>query len=307
MFNLSEIPKFPKFPINLFDSKIMIRLKDVEVDNKTKKIVIKKSSLVSLFRIRELTCLCSNIQILPDLRNLRILICNGNNIEYIPDTLVNLVELHCYNNNKLKEISSLKNLRILYCDNCSLLTKIGSDSTSFPNLERLDCFSCFRLQEIGPMPKLKILDCKRNIQLVNISDQYSLEVLNCQRCYMLDFSKSKMPKLINIKCNYCFDLRLPENLPKLIVLKCVSCMSMKLNYYKSLEFIDCIGCPYFIFENNNICTVSNIHNYKEWCKKTNYIVVSFTLCLMNLRLLKEKKNPIIYRDVIIHKLKDMLI
>lgn len=289
---------------NIFNSKIIVSEHDIIYDKKTNKRIIRKSSLVSLFRVRELSISYYNkIQVLPDLRNLRILECSGSNIEYIPDTLIHLERLYCSDNHQLKHVPSLKNLRILFCDGCPLLIKLEK----LPKLEKLNCTNCLNLEEIGPMPLLRFMDCSRNPQLFNISDQYSLEYLICERCYILDLEKSKMPNLINIRCVASFKLNLPPNLPKLEVLICDFARNIKLNHYKSLQLISSLGCPYFSFQVNKIQTVLNMSSYKQWCNKTNYIVVSFLLCLINHRLNKQNKKSIICDDIIKYKLKKMLL
>lgn len=60
---------------------------------------------------------------IPDsLTKLKILNCEHQNIDSIPNTLINLIEINCSNNKKLKEISNnLINLKKIICDNTQVI------------------------------------------------------------------------------------------------------------------------------------------------------------------------------------------
>lgn len=104
------------------------------------------------------------------------LICNNNDLIYLPEILVQIKEIHCYSN-LITSLPPLNDgLRSLYCDNNVLVRLPALPST----LQELHCYNN-HITHLPPLPEgLKDLYCSNNIltQLPKLPD--SLIHLECK-------------------------------------------------------------------------------------------------------------------------------
>jgi Leucine-rich repeat (LRR) protein len=112
---------------------------------------------------------CQQVTSIPDtLINLRELHCSYTNVTSIPSTLVNLRYLYCTNTN-VTLIPNLPNLRRLYCTD----TNITSIPSTLVNLQDLVCRNTLVLF-IPNLPNLRRLYCKNtSVTSIPLGLQYS--------------------------------------------------------------------------------------------------------------------------------------
>ncbi len=256
---------------NLYNTNIVLTHKDLDkVDNKIGgEQIIKKGILVSLYKIRVLDFSGTYIYELPQtlttsFSNLRVLICNHSSIKRIPDTLHSLEKLICVGCKFIQWIPSLPNLKTINCRGCLSLQIIGRQK----NLIYLDC-SHSNVIILGTMPKLKTLICNY-CRFLDLDDKE------------FDICLVKETETETHKETLTRSIKILNKFQSLEILNCRNCPKIKLGFYKSLNHMECINCNYL--NNNNIYNVYNLNDYKEWCKRTNYIFTTILLCIRNLRI-----------------------
>ena len=201
-----------------------------------------------------------------NLINLKILECSGcRKLEYgCFDNLINLIELHCKGccilsgssflnslrksiiNEKLKSpFDNLKNLKILYCDECG---KLGNDCfDNLINLETLDCDHFVNLKTFPRLTNLKTLNCNycHNLEDGCFDMLTNLELLNCSHCTDL---KKPFNNLKNLKKLFCRDTNLEDGcfdtFISLEILDCYYCQKLKKPFSANLKSVKELYCQF---------------------------------------------------------------
>lgn len=151
-----------------------------------KDIYIRLTKITGLPRLPKsleiLTCHNNYLNFLPELKNLKklkVINCDLNNLTILPELNDNLESLSCEDNKLIKLPKLSKNLKILYCDN----NKLKNLPTLPDNLEIITC--CENdLVELPRLPKnLEILHCTNN-KLKKLPDNL-IELRNLQQIHFL--------------------------------------------------------------------------------------------------------------------------
>jgi Leucine-rich repeat (LRR) protein len=150
----------------------------------------------NLVNLERLHCYNTAITSIPDtLINLRQLFCYNTKITSIPSTLVNLHELYCSDNNITSIPSTLVNLQDLYCNR----TKILSIPSSLVNLTILNCCNT-KVTSVPTVANLFIDNCPW-LEQENIDKIIPLQKRFRTRFYLrrsLRLSKYFYPDIISI-------------------------------------------------------------------------------------------------------------
>jgi hypothetical protein len=162
----------------------------------------------------ELSIFGTEVINIPDvLVNLKILLCfDCPNIKNIPNTLIKLELLRCGECPMLTSIpNTLINLTEFSCPMCPLLTNIPD---TFVNLTKLDCGNCPKLVEIPhTLINLKKLDCHNCPKLKNIPETLiNLTDLDCGNCPKLTTIPNTLINLQSLNCDRCPQLMIPFNI-----------------------------------------------------------------------------------------------
>lgn len=155
-------------------------------------LLIKDNKLVDINELskyghlKRLDCSQNNIETIPVISSLEILICNKNRIKKIPKYM-NLIKLLCPNNN-IDTINDLPYLEILDCENNNL-TKLGC----YNNLQELYC-NRNNIKTIHAYPKIELIHC-HSTNIKKIEYMSTLRELLCD--YNNDLILSKYFKIVS--------------------------------------------------------------------------------------------------------------
>ncbi len=133
---------------------------EIEITNEyTQEDFYYKIKKVGENNINSLTILSEHIKIIPDLPNLKRIICQFGFIDYIYP-MKNLEEIFCHSCKKITKFENFPGLKILSCP----FTHISS----IPLMEKLElliCLNCPGLKEIPNFPNLKTLICDKDLKI----------------------------------------------------------------------------------------------------------------------------------------------
>lgn len=219
---------------------------------------------------------CSNCVNLEDIN-----ICDNTNFINISGTKkINLspylnLETLCCIDSSITYIPKINKLRILRCSGCNI-KKIPL----LPNLVKLECNNCIKLEKISPGNKLLTVYCNncpklnfdcllqsKNLSTLKCNDNNikyipkipllsNLEVNNCKNLLAIkDFKNlnilnicncpnlseiSGLSNIITIICNYNSSLKELSSLPTLMSLRCENCIYLERIY--NMEKLSCLFC-----------------------------------------------------------------
>lgn len=164
-------------------------------------------------------------------------------INFIPETLINLEELHIYGTNINIIPNTLTNLRILVLNN----SKINDIPTNINNLERLDIVHNKNILTLPiSLPKLTNLYLINCVMLDNIHSYPNLQYLFVSNCNNI----TRIPILNNLKDFYMYNCDLIFNLPILENIKIIT-----------IENCDNFNIKHFINNYSELLNNRNINIY----------------------------------------------
>lgn len=213
--------------------------------------------------LRELQCTkCRDLQLLPELPSLEILICTNSGLQRISD-LPRLQEIYCDGSRNLRELSNLPNLAKIQCKGTAI-----REISNFPNLIELYCSEIDNEGENNERTYLeKVSNCPLLEQIYLDYCEFFQTLENLPSLVEIYFyntnvnSISNLPKLDSISCKFS-SVREIKNLPLLTYLNCANCQNLKtISGLQMLEQLDCSDCT-------NIEKISNLPQLNEFSAKS---------------------------------------
>ena len=191
---------------------------------------------------KKLYILNSNFNKLPELFNLEELKIEGNNINFLSNTLINLKKLTLIDCNNIKELpDNLLNIKSLYLYNCNNINSIPYTYIKLKELEINECNNLKNISNIFNLKKIKINNCNNIINIPNTL--INLKDLNINQCDKINSLPNTIINLKYLNINQCDKINsLPNTLIKLKDLKITKCNNIKflncLTFY-NLKNIEC--------------------------------------------------------------------
>jgi hypothetical protein len=228
--------------------------------------------------LRALYCSwCPNIEKIPIIQGLKVLILNSSPKIYFIPKISSLEYLQC-RRNLVSEIPVLENLKKLFVCECLNLENIPN----IPGLMDLYCLNCPLIKTIPKLKNLTYLDIEK-IYIRELPIFKNLKTFWCMNCPELK-EIPKINSLNNLYCNYNESLKKISNLKNLKYLELENCKSLedlpnfynlkkiyRFGYCKSIVFYDKENFENllpdhlkkkFISEGLEKLYSQNLHNYR---------------------------------------------
>lgn len=220
--NLAYFPKINRLIVNdcnhldlrNFRSPTLLLL-----DCKDCRNISKLPDVTELPSLTLLDCSSTDVRLIPDYPNLRVLECNNLlslsalpncpnlekidcseciGIDHIPDQLSELQYLDCSQCERIEQLPYFPNLSILLCRELFRLEQIPI----YPNLEELNCSWCILLSEIPGYPiSLRVLNCVGCSSLTELPPCYNVIHLDCSKCIQITSIPDECTQLEYLRCN----------------------------------------------------------------------------------------------------------
>jgi len=188
---------------------------------------------------------CISISFIPRYNNLEYLNCSRTSITIIP-ILPNLKKLYCNLCTNLTKISSCVNIIFIECTECTNLTEIFNvhDHNINYKLEELLCTGCIALTNLPKLSNLVELYCA-NSGIKKIGHAfYKLKKLHCGNCINLESISNTLYNLLDLYCSRCIKLTELPNIPSIIYINFSHCENInKLPNLPNLKSLICEYCP----------------------------------------------------------------
>ncbi|RAP32406.1 hypothetical protein DID76_00350 [Candidatus Marinamargulisbacteria bacterium SCGC AG-414-C22] len=246
-------------------------------------------SIPSTQKITRLLCEGNKIITLPNsLTHLTHLICAKNELIELPNCLNQLTLLICNNNQLTLLPSNLEQLKLLYC----YYNKLTELPLNLHNLKELSCHNNKLKSLPSCLTKLRILICN-NLQLRTLPNLTQLIKLSCSNNHLTSLPPN-LQYLIKLSCDHNNLTSLPPNLPNLKTLVCnnnkLTCLPQNLQNLRDL------CCSY----NKLISLPSNLTQLKKLYCDNNHIRSIHPINPNDLEEFKHDYNPGI-RDIDFHQ------